>query len=311
MGRRRTRFRSDALDSAGLVRELDRLADIKRVEGRIPIAGFVALVDRFVDEKRAERKVLWEKEELIRKNYSSFTPQERVEFLSILYDRFAERYDEHMHETGHYNAIRRVMLFAMPFIRPPIMDLSAGTGEPLLYSLELMEYFEQLQNGPLRSMFPKIPYPKTGLDCTAHANEVSPKMLERAKAKLDRGGMAFSSHDAYRMPSRLMGGFNTVLCSQTFHIIADEDKPRMAHAIKDALAPGGVAIVIEEDPFLISQSDAIDAVGLFLRAIVRPVRMERLVGQIGAVGLVRLNETATAPIDEHHIMRLHLFMKPE
>jgi len=214
---------------------------------------FVTLVDRFVDEKREARNLLHQKEELIRKTYSSFSPEERVEFLSIIYDRFAESYDHHMGvETDHYKAIRRVLQFATPYIRPPILDLTAGTGEPLLYAMEMMEFFSGLQNGPLGSYFPRIPIPETGLLYLAQANEISPKMLEMAKEKLASRIVTFSSYDAYAMPKNLRGKFNTVLCSQTFHVIADKDKPRMAKAILDALAPGGVAIVIEEDPFTLT-----------------------------------------------------------
>lgn len=250
--------------------------------------------------KKAEKKIL--------DIYSSFSPEERVEFLSILYDRFAENYDHHMGvETDHYKAIRRVLQFATPYIRPPILDLTAGTGEPLLYALEMMDFLAGLQKGPLRAYFPQIPVPETGLLYLAQANEISPKMLEIAKEKLAKKTVAFSSYDAYSMPRNLRGKFNTVLCSQTFHVISDEDKPRMAKAIMDALAPGGVAIVIEEDPFTISQTESIGAVGMFLRAIVRPIDAVVLAGRIQAVGLTQLDESATAPIDEHHIMRLHLF----
>ena len=269
------------------------------------------LIDEWVAERRVHRNALHEGKELIFRTYSQFNAEQRVQFLSVLYDQFAERYDHHMGvETNHYAAIKRVLQYAMPYLRPPMLDLTAGTGEPAKYALQFMEEAMRIQYGPLRILVPDIVWQMNGLPYMTYINEISPRMLEIAKKKLKDGVVGFSSHDAYNLPEDMRGKFSTVLCSQTFHVIADQDKLRMANAIRDALAPGGVAIVIEEDPFRISQTDSIDAVGLFLRSIVRPIDLEVLAGRLEAICLMRLDDSATAPIDSEHVMKLNLFVKP-
>jgi hypothetical protein len=139
-----------------------------------------------------------------------------------------------------------------------------------------------------------------------HINEVSPKMLEKAWAKLGKK-VGHTNLSAYDFSIR---GYRTAICSQTFHLISDEDKPRMVRAIRDALVPGGVAVVIEEDPFRISPTAPIETVALFIRAVARPLKHH---GDLDAYfindGFTKLEERAVSPIDSEHSMRLHLFMK--
>ncbi len=238
---------------------------------------------------------------LIGKIYSSFSLADRVRFFSMLYDAFAERYDEHMGvETNHYGAIKRLMGFADPHLRLPLLDITAGTGEPLRYALERVALGKKMREVSLPT---DMPLQDSGL---AIANEISPKMLERARAKLS--GVEFVSHSAYELP--FGERFSTVLCSQTFHLIADEDKVRLVRSIHGSLLPGGIAIIIEEDPFRISQTEPIEAVSLFLRAIVRPIKHPgKLIGYFTTNGFVKLEDRAVVPIDSEHVMRLHLFRK--
>ncbi|MFN7990938.1 MAG: hypothetical protein U0R44_02145 [Candidatus Micrarchaeia archaeon] len=94
----------------------------------------------------------------------------------MLYDRFAERYDEHMGvETRHYQAIRRVLGYATPYLKFPILDITAGTGEPLTYALEMIEraIASHEFEGPVKR--------------EAFANEISPRMLGKARRKLGSG----------------------------------------------------------------------------------------------------------------------------
>ncbi len=259
-------------------------------------------VNEFAIEKRKHRKTIEEAQAAINRIYNSFPPSERVHFFSMLYDRFAERYDEHMGvETRHYQAIERVMQYASPFIYCPILDITAGTGEPLKYAMDILELGKKMRGLGLRTPV------REQASSLIVANEISQKMLEKARAKLE--GVQFIGHSAYELPDTYRGRFATVICSQTFHLIADEDKPRLVRSIRDSLVPGGIAVVIEEDPFRISQTAPIEAVSLFLRAIVRPVKTRTLIGYFEASGFVKLEERAVAPIDSEHAMRLHLFRK--
>ncbi|MEW6036260.1 MAG: class I SAM-dependent methyltransferase [Candidatus Micrarchaeota archaeon] len=269
-----------------------------------------SVVQEFAQQKRKHHETINAIQKAINDIYDRFAPDQRVRFFSMLYDRFAERYDEHMAGTGHYDAIRRVLLFGMPYLRLPILDLTAGTGEPLKYAVEFMCAAENLR-GPFSMLAPEPFFEQTDLTYQIHANEISARMLARAEEKLQGiGRVGFTDYNALRLPDHLSGRFNTVLCSQTFHLIADEDKPLLAKSIHDALVPGGVAVVMEEDPFRITPSAPIEAVSLFLRSVVRPIKHRGdLIGLFINLGMRRLEERAVAPIDSEHSMRLHLFQK--
>ena len=202
-------------------------------------------VQGFISEKRAHHEELLSAERSIFASYEAFSPAERVAFFSVLYDRFAERYDRHMgQETGHFAAICELMRFAMPHIRKPILDITAGTGEPLLYALDALDWSSKIRSTVGGGRF-------SGFLCNggydgAYANEVSPMMLAKAQKKLTDRGVTFINKSAYELA---LDGMETVLCSQTFHLIADEDKAMLVKAIHRALSKGGKAIVMEEDPF--------------------------------------------------------------
>ncbi|MEW6722147.1 MAG: class I SAM-dependent methyltransferase [Candidatus Micrarchaeota archaeon] len=258
---------------------------------------FLGLVTEFAKERRKHNDAILEKEREIRASYECFESEKRAEFFSLLYDMFSEGYDEHMSKTGHYWAIKRVLEFAYPHLRLPMLDITAGTGEPLKYALEILDDLQ------VRGRLPEEP-------SSAHqifANEISPKMVSLAERKL--GGRAqFRKGNAYELPPEWRQKFATVLCSQTFHLISDEDKLRLVLAMKGALAPGGVAVVMEEDPFRISPTPQIEPVSIFLRSVVRPIKHRGdLIGLFEANGLTKLEERAAAPIDSEHVMRLHLF----
>jgi SAM-dependent methyltransferase len=268
------------------------------------------LVRKYCTEKTNQIERLKKAEGAIFDIYTRFTPAQRTDFFSRLYDRFSERYDVHMGiETNHYRAIRRVLQYAMPYLRPPMLDITAGTGEPLKYAIEFIDAVRSI-SAPFELLKP--------YERRAHlnlvkflANEISPKMSEKSKEKLKGMGVDFSGFDAHALPPDLKGRFKTVLCSQTFHLIAEEDKTRLSKSIYDTLSPGGVAVVMEEDPFKISDTMSIEAVSLFLRSVAVPIKHHgTLLGYFANSGFQIIEETASAAIDEHHVMRLHLFLKP-
>ncbi len=257
---------------------------------------------------KTQKDALKQAEQYIYEAYCSFTPAQRVSFFAMLYDRFSEGYDSHMEETGHYRAIRRCLQFAMPYLRTPILDITAGTGEPLTYALDFMDVSLGLGRGPLDMLVPRFAPYEASLSHAAFANEISERMLGKARMKLAGMGVGFISNNAYELPKELKGKFNTVLCAQTFHLVSDDDKTLLVRSMRDALAPGGIAIVLEEDPFRITQSVYIESLSLFLRAIVRPIKyQEKLWVYFTNDGFTKLEDSAVSPIDSEHAMRLHIF----
>ncbi len=250
-------------------------------------------------------------EDFILRVYNGFTLSKRAQFFSMLYDLFSERYDEHMHSTGHFQAIKMAMLYAMPYLRTPMLDLTSGTGEPLKYAIEFVGSGIPLLRPPLDVLAPPSGPLMTEFGNVYYANEISPKMRGISESKLaGLGEVRFTGHNAMKLPKELKGRFATVLCSQTFHLISDDDKTRLVRSIRESLVRGGVAVVIEEDPFKITQTIEIEPVSLLLRAVVCPIGYpEKLDVYFVTNGFSRLAFSATAPIDAEHNMILHLFEK--
>ncbi len=270
------------------------------------------MVHEFRTDKREKYEQLKKTEESILRTYESFTPDERVLFFAILYDEFAKNYDRHMTETGHYEAMRTVLPYAGPYLSAPLLDITAGTGELLKYAIELMEagsHLRALRETGFRGFDAAISTLPEGRDGIIVANDVSLKALGKAKKKLDSPFVEYTTHDAYAFP--VEGLYRTVLCSQIFHIISDEDKARMVKAIHRTLEPGGTAVIIEEDPFVISDSPYIDGIDIFLRAVACPVNTDILIGRFEVNGFRYLEHSAHHRIDSKHNMWVHIFERTE
>lgn len=241
--------------------------------------------------------------------YKDFSPHERAFFFSLLYDQFAETYDAHMgHETRHFEAMREVLSYAARYLRAPILDITAGTGEMLSYALALAGAGNSLRSHDMKpeERVACMLLPEMGHGSVV-ANEISPKMLEIARRKLRRYDVAYTTYNALGLPENWQ--FRTVLCSQTMHLLDDKDKKGFVESIHRALAPGGRAIVIEEDPFYVTQSPAIDGVGLFIRAVACPMKTDAMLGMFEVNGFEHLERRAAERIDENHVMRVHIFQK--
>jgi ubiquinone/menaquinone biosynthesis C-methylase UbiE len=292
------------------LRKRDPLLDLRELGERgATVSGLFTAVDRFCDEKREQSGRLREAERAIGQAYLDLPPRRRARFFSALYDRFSDGYDQHMAETGHYAAIRRCLQYAMPFLSTPMIDLTTGTGEVLSYALEFSAQANALGRQGLEMLALRNACGRPIFPQAAYANEISAKMLEKAHGKMDERVVTFASHDALALPAGLAGMFGTALCSQTFHIISDEDKGKLVHSMRRALAPGGFAVVLEEDPFRITQSVYIEALSLFLRAVVRPIKPGTLIALFETNGFSKLEDSAIAPIDSEHSMRVHIFQK--
>jgi ubiquinone/menaquinone biosynthesis C-methylase UbiE len=276
------------------------LADLLSSDSReLSVEKLFDITIDFAREKREHHELILKAERVIHEIYGKFEEIQRVKFLSRLYDNFAQNYDAHMGEqTGHYRAINRVLGYAEPYLNLPMIDLSAGTGEPVKYAVNAM-------GGKARLRV------ETDLTYLIHLNEISARMLEIAESKLGTTPrVGFTDYSAYVLPDYMKGKFRTVLCSQTFHIISEQDKPRMVESMRDLLVPGGHAVVIEEDPFRITQTPSIEPVSMFLRSVVDPIKhIGTLIAYFENSGFGRIDESAESGIDSEHAMHLHVFQK--
>ncbi len=273
------------------------------------IEKLFAATMEFAKEQREFSEKLKKRKGSIFAEYDDFDRHERAFFFSLLYDQFAMTYDRHMEiDTRHYQAMREVFTFALRHLRAPLLDITAGTGEMLRFAINLAEAGNTLRSHDM-SRAQRIAcdlLPDMGIG-TVVANEISPKMLEIARKKLDGHDVSFTSYNALNLPENWQ--FRTVLCSQTMHLLAEADKKGFVESIHRVLAPGGHAIVLEEDPFLVSQTEAIDGVGLFIRAVACPMKSDALIGMFEVNGFLYTEHRAAHPIDDEHIMRLHVFRK--
>ncbi|MBD3209837.1 methyltransferase domain-containing protein, partial [Candidatus Micrarchaeota archaeon] len=236
-------------------------------------------VKEFCNDRHAERDLLSEAEEAIRRIYGRYSEEERDEFFSRLYDEFSENYDQHMGvETGHYNAMRVLAFNAGAHLKAPVLDITAGTGELMAYVIDCMEIGDLFRESEfIRKKWGVFPQLESCMECDSSlshlffVNEISPRMLAKAEEKLQHRSVGYLQESAYELPKELREEFSTVVCSQTFHLIPDEDKVRLAVSIREALAPGGVAVVMEEDPFRITPTPQIEPISMFLRSVVSPI----------------------------------------
>jgi ubiquinone/menaquinone biosynthesis C-methylase UbiE len=274
---------------------------------KLKIEGLVKEAIEFAREDRERGDKLKERERLIVGKYNDFDKHERAYFFSLLYDIFSARYDRHMGvETGHYEAMREVLPFASRYLRAPILDITAGTGELLSFALGLACEGRTLRADEAAPLAASRLLPNLGEGAVV-ANEISPLMLEIAERKLERFSVALTSYNALSLPANWK--FRTVLCSQTMHLLAEDDKKHFVRSIHDVLIPGGHAVVLEEDPFMVSPSESIDGVGLCIRAVACPMKTDALLGMFEVNGFTYTEHRAAHAIDSEHIMRLHVFKK--
>jgi len=311
------------------------------------VGRLIASVGEFSRYRHARTQELVEFERLLREEYGALNAPQRVEYIAAIYDIFSANYDNHMGVlTNHYLAIKKVLSFAAPYLRFPLIDPTAGTGEIVKSALDLMDGHSVLSK--IKSMVAYaegkgVGLPETDLLCGSprafrdriddmsvwipededgfntnraywvYVNEVSPEMARISEAKLsDYQRINHTSYDGLELPAHLKGGFRTALCSQTFHLLPMADKARLARSLYNVLEPGGRAIVIEEDPFRVSPTPSIEPVSMLIRSIAVPVRNKGdLIGLFTNNGFEREEMRAVWPIDEHHSMRLYMFRKPD
>jgi SAM-dependent methyltransferase len=258
-------------------------------------------MDAIEDAIRTRQREIQDQEADFRRLYNQLNASGRADYFRRVYDKFAAVYDYVMSSTGHFGAIREVLPIGRKFLRPPIMDITAGTYEVLRYALELMDmpkdirvllnqYRIIMENYPqtpifeggehlkrieraVESILPEFGrgYFNKGADCLVWANEISSEMSKKGKEKLKGHEIKHTSFNATELPEELEGKFMTVVCAQTFHLISLADKINLIKSIYRALKPGGYAIIVEEENFRISPNFDIRGVGIPLRAVACPV----------------------------------------
>ncbi len=215
-------------------------------------------------KQKLQRAVDTERE--ITKTFREMSPEQRERWLGEKYDEFSATYDDYMENSGHYPAIKRVVSANVSarheLFRFPILDLTAGTGVPLEYLLKEVNKKYSGKGKTLKLRFINERRKAKTNETTVWVNDISKKMINKARERLNRlkselrilrGRINYTNHSFREFSSAnedLRGTFGTVLISQTFHITPEKDI--LAQVADWALAPGGIALVVEEFQWKVS-----------------------------------------------------------
>jgi|GEM_PF-5854124 len=269
----------------------------------------------------------------LRAEFDAMDASEKESLLSTLYTDFSEYYDEFM--KTHLDAIVRLLeRDAIKYLNYPIIDLSGGTGVVLRHALKLLELRSALCNldgssnpaprgltlGQIEMLHNMFQFHEDSLEAAvgpkAYFNELSPGMIKRARLGLAEYDVKFSEQSAFDLATdtKMHGFFNTVLLTQTLHILPRADKVRMLETVQDMLAPGGIAVLMEERNFRVSSSSNLGAATMLVDSIASPIdnAKHRIRFMLEDVGLNVLGVTGIEPIDSQpgHEMILFLAQKP-
>ena len=263
---------------------------IMSLKDKLGVKELFELVGAFARERDCLERIT-DAEKAIKALYNRLTTDEKTIFLSMIYDEFAQKYDLHMgRDTNHYDAMRKLIGFSLQtnMIGYPFIDVTAGTGEMAKYVVQ--------SNGRRGQVI---------------VNEISSKMMELAIAKFEgKHEIEFRTGSAYDLGDEFEGRMRTVLCSQTFHLLSYDDKIKLVRVINELLMPGGIAMILEEDPFRVSNTHSIESVRFFIESVAEPIKApDILIGMFEASYFTKLEHRAAWPIDGDHVMRLHLFQK--
>lgn len=235
--------------------------DSKKIAGRPPLVEQKPRADLLNYLETRLKKEISDAEKIeqeIRTVFHSLSPEEKEQWLRDRYDSFSDEYDDYMEKTGHYRAIKKAIAGSVAgadrdLIRFPILDLSVGTGMVLEYFLKAIN--KTYKKGGMLRFADRIRKPKKN-EPLIWANDLSPRMIEKAQERLRKlelkiipnpSNLVFTSLSFRDYPSKhseMKNKFGTVFISQTFHVTPEKDA--LVKAIDWALAPGGVAVIVEE-----------------------------------------------------------------
>ncbi len=263
-----------------------------------------------------------EHEKWIREALSSLDP---VSINNLRYKLFAPHYDKHM--VGHERSIRyllrqlveveRTAFSGEQLLGGDILEMSCGTGTVVKLISEAVGHGRSL-----------------GLNFVA--NDISPDMMSLAREKLSvlEAGVEFSSQDISAL-SFPRSAFRSIFLAQTVHLITDpevvaqerasgymhidserhlEAKAQVITSAWDCLANGGLFVIIDEWPALLSDRGGPLGAGfayLFndgLRAVDLDVLQSTIMQNLGGSKFVA---QLKVPIDAQHHMHLLAYRKEE
>ncbi len=263
-----------------------------------------------------------EHERWMRQALSSLDPVSRN---NLIYKLFAPHYDRHMeiHERSIRFLLRQLVELersafpAGPLIGGNALEMSCGTGTVVKLVCEAV--------GPERASAMRF-----------IANDISEDMKSVAREKLGSvlAAVEFTSEDISR-PSFARDSFDTILLAQTVHLLTDPDvvaqerasnymhidserhleaKSGVISAAWDSLATGGLFVIIDEWPALLSDRGGPLGAGfayLFndgLRAVDLDILQSSVMQQLGGARFVA---QLKVPIDSKHHMHLLAYRKEQ
>lgn len=217
-----------------------------------------------------------------------------------LFRKWARKYDSHMKETGHYEAMEGLLSHITPHIpqNSPILDPACGTGH-------LEEYL--LLTRP---------------DLKVLANDASQEMIDIAKSKFKGDKrIHFTNYDIHELPARLPSEFPglanfpkeffpTVIVPYTMYWIGDEEaKLSVVEMLYSLLTDSGRVISIEEWPLVVTPSPASKGIKSAIENTANPMDPDNINYKIFYhAGFSRINEW-WKPIDKKHNMYMRLYFK--
>lgn len=202
---------------------------------------------------------------------------EKTKKIKQLYENFCVDYDKHMDETGHYKAQLILLNEFAEYVQQPILDIACGPGF-LLHKLS--------KNFSL-----------------VYANDFSEEMIKLAKHK--NPNIKFTKDDAEKLSSYNKFKFNTLICSYLFFYI--QNKSPTLKRWKELLNENGKLVILEEYPFIISNSSSnFSSCKNELLTVVHPLSPEEMVSIVSENGF-SLVKKIKAKIDEKHDMYGFIF----
>ncbi len=127
------------------------------------------------------------------------------------------------------------------FARYKIVDLRKVTDQRKLTVRKLLDFGAGVGNSlrPLRELFP---------DAAISALDVSQASLDLCRAQVADGAAEFHCYDGVTLPADL-GPFDVIFTACVFHHIPAESHVALLTQIRERLAPGGLFMLFEHNPW--------------------------------------------------------------
>ncbi|MFH1947441.1 MAG: methyltransferase domain-containing protein [Candidatus Magasanikbacteria bacterium] len=190
-----------------------------------------------------------------------------------LYDVYAQNYDAHMMETGHYDAQEKIYNNIKSNIQEPILDLASGPGFLLK---KMSKDFSEV-----------------------YANDISEVMIEFAKNRIKKDTIKFSKDNVITLNSYKDIKFGTIFSTNLFYYIKDRERNKAIKCWKKLLKKDGNLIFIEEYPFVDTESKFFKGKKDGITNILSPIPPEELIALLEHYGF-KFKLKIKTPIDKRH-----------